>query len=110
MAVHLSWSASPERMISLPILGRDELWRLLIETVHSLPMYKSHKRYVEEVMITETPEISPQVLAVQLNITQGEAIVLLDEIRGQPVRDQSSSGYEKSTRSSADRSLLDFSN
>lgn len=94
-------------MITLPPLGRDELWKLLIETVHSLPMYKSHKRYVEEIMIKETPQISAQELAVQLNIPQGEAIILLDEIRPeQPVADSS----EKSSKTGLDRSLLEFNN
>ena len=97
-------------MISLPALGRDELWKLLIETVHSLPMFKSHKRYVEEIMIKETPGISPQELAVQLNITLGEAIVLLDEIRGHTGQAQTASDSEKPSRTTIDKSLLDFSN
>ena len=93
-------------MIALPVLGRDELWKLLVETVHSLPMYKSHKRYVEEMMIKETPQISPQELAVQLNIPQGEAIIILDEIRvKQPVIDATS---DKSSKTTLDRSLLEF--
>lgn len=38
-------------------------------------------------MIKETPEISPKELAVQLNIPLGEAVVLLDEIRGSKTHD-----------------------
>jgi len=96
-------------MITLPVLGRDELWKLLVETVHSLPMYKSHRRYVEEIMIKETPQISPQELAVQLNIPLGETIVLLDEIRGeQPLRDSTSSDSEKASKTTVDRTLLEF--
>lgn len=92
------------------VLGRDELWQLLIETAHSLPMYKSHRRYVEEIMIKETPQILPRELAVQLNITQGEAIVILDEIRPkQPILNPTSVDSEKSSKSATDRSLLDFS-
>ncbi len=93
----------------MPILGRDELWKLLVETVHSLPMYKSHKRYVEEIMIKETPQISPQELAVQLNVPLGETIVLLDEIRGeQPLLDPTSIDSEKASKTAVDRSLLEF--
>ena len=96
-------------MIALPVLGRDELWKLLVETVHSLPMYKSHKRYVEEIMIKETPQISQQELAVQLNIPLGEAIILLNEIRGeQPPQDPTSSDLEKTSKPAVDRSLLEF--
>ena len=93
----------------MPVLGKDELWKLLIETVHSLPMFKSHKRYVEEIMIKETPGISPQELAVQLNITLGEAIVLLDEIRGPDGQNQTASHSEKPSGTTIDKSLLDFS-
>ena len=94
----------------MSVLGRDELWKLLIETTHSLPMYKSHRRYVEEIMIKETPQILPQELAVQLNITQGEAIVILDEIRRkQPILNPTSADSEKSSKTATDRSLLDFS-
>lgn len=96
-------------MIALPVLGREELWKLLVETVHSLPMYKSHKRYVEEIMIKETPQISPQELALQLNISLGETFVLLDEIRGEhPPRDTTSSASEKTLKTPVDRSLLEF--
>jgi len=96
-------------MIALVILERDDLWKLLVETVHSLPMYRSHKRYVEEIMIKETPQISPQELAIQLNVPLGEAIVMLDEIRGgQPLQDSASPNSEKVTKTQRDRSLLDF--
>ena len=94
-------------MITLPVLGRDELWNLLVETVHALPMYKSHKRYVEEIMLKETPQISPQELSVQLNIPQGEAIVLLNEIRVEPTSNSPLTS-EKSSKPVADRSLLEF--
>jgi hypothetical protein len=78
-------------------LEKEELWKLLVDTAHALPMYKNHKRYVEDVMAKEKPEISPQELSVQLNIPLGEALVLLGEVRA-----------GKSQKSS-DRSLSDFS-
>ena len=96
-------------MSALAAFEREELWKLLVETVHSLPMYKSHKRYVEEIMIKETPLISAQELAVQLNIPTGEAIVILDEIRGKlPIRDLTSFDSEKSSNTANDHSLLEF--
>lgn len=79
---------------------------MLVETVHALPMYKNHKRYVQEIMMKETPEILPQELSVQLNITIGEATVILDEIRG-----NGDTGVPRRTSDPAqkrDRSLLDF--
>ena len=85
-------------------LQKDELWKLLTETVHALPMYKHHKHFVEDVMLKEKPNISPQELAVQLNITLGEAIVLLDELRGEGTGTVVSSDPSKRTG----RTLLDF--
>ncbi len=85
---------------------KEELWKLLVETAHALPMYKNHKRYVGDVLLNETPEISPQVLSVQLNIPLGEAMVLLEEIRDEkPAKGLAATA---STSKGADRSLLDF--
>jgi len=85
-------------------LQKDELWKLLVDTVHSLPMYKHHKHYVEDVMLKEKPGISPQELAVQLNVTLGEAIVLLDELREEGPKAIGSGDSSKP----AGRTLLDF--
>lgn len=30
-------------------LPKEELWKVLVETVHALPMYKNHKRYVHRI-------------------------------------------------------------
>ncbi len=90
-----------------PALQKDELWQLLVETVHALPMYKHHKRYVQDVMLKDRPDISAKELAVQINIPLGEAIVLLDEVRGtnspQAATDTASTGSK-----AADRTLMDF--
>jgi hypothetical protein len=72
-------------------------------------MYKSHKRYVEDFMIKETPEISPKELAVQLNIPLGEALVLLDEISGSKTQDRAWSSSPTASKSGVDRSLLEYS-
>ena len=87
-----------------PALQKDELWKLLVDTVHSLPMYKHHKHFVEDVMLKEKPDISPQELAVQINVTLGEAIVLLDELRGEGTRAIKSGDSSKPPG----RTLLDF--
>jgi hypothetical protein len=88
-------------------LQNHELWKLLVDTVHSLPMYKHHKRYVQDVMLKEKPGISAQELAVQINIPLGEAIVLLDELRG-PSASQSSAGSGAPSGKTVNRTLLDF--
>jgi len=86
---------------------KEELWKVLVETVHALPMYKNHKRYVEGSMIKEKPEISPQELAVQINIPLGEALVMLDEIRG-PKSEQGTGIQRGSSTKPSSRTLFDF--
>jgi len=80
------------------------LWKLLTETVRALPMYKHHKHFVEDVMLKEKPNISSQELAVQLDITLGEAVVLLDELRGEGTGAVGASDASKRPG----RTLLDF--
>jgi hypothetical protein len=88
-------------------LQKGELWQLLVEIVHSLPMYKYHKRYVQDVMLKDRPDISAKELAVQVNIPLGEAIVLLDEFRGTK-SSTAETDFTSARAKSADRSLLDF--
>jgi len=87
-------------------IEKEELWNALVETAHALLMYKSHKRYVQEVMLKERPDISPKELAVRLSIPLGESIVLLVETR------ESEGGKAKTPAMEGgkgdDRSLLDF--
>lgn len=86
---------------------KEELWKILVETAHALPMYKNHKRYVKDVMIKEKPEISPQELAIQINVTLGEALVLLEEVRGGNLSKRDTSATTESPKVS-NSSLLDF--
>jgi hypothetical protein len=86
-------------------LSREEVWSALVQTAHALLMYNSHKRYVEETLLKEKPEISPPELAIRLNIPLGEALVLLSETRndhGTPW------GVGEAAHKSDDRSLLDY--
>ena len=75
-------------------LERNPLWLILVETVHSLPMYPSHKAYVRDNIVLETPEITPEELSLRLNIPLGEAMVILQEIgmeeHSENARDESS--------------------
>lgn len=92
----------------LSTMQKNELWQILLDTVHALPMFKNHKRYVEEVMLKEKPDISSKELAVQINVTLGEAMVILYELRGgkhEPTVDKVATSPTKAT----DRTLFDFS-
>lgn len=94
-------------MSNLPeAMEKEQLWKALVDTAHALLMYKNHKYYVEEVMLKEKPDISPQELAIQLNIPFGESLVLLAEIRGDAGKPK---GPEQPTVESNDRSLFEFS-
>jgi len=84
-------------------LDKETIWNALVQTAHSLLMYNSHKRYLEEVMLKQRPDISPQELAIRLSIPLGEALVLLSETRGEKPKDVS-----ESTSKSDARSLLDY--
>lgn len=59
---------------------QDKLWPILVETVHSLVMFPSHKGYTRAVILPEKPEIKPQELALRLQIALGEAVVILYEL------------------------------
>ena len=65
--------------------SEDPLWPVLIETVHSLILYRHHKAYVRDVILHEKPDLTPQDLALSLGVSLGEAMVILSELRGEEV-------------------------
>ena len=73
-----------------------------MDSVHALPMYNQLKRYVQEVMLKEKPEILAKELAVEVNIPLGEAIVMLEELRNPTIP------TAQSREKSSNRTLLDF--
>jgi hypothetical protein len=58
----------------------DKLWPILVETVHTLVMYSHHKAYIRDTMMIENPDITAAQLAVRLNVSIGEALVILHEL------------------------------
>jgi len=66
--------------MSIEDYSKNGLWPILIETVHSLVMYPSHKAYTRLVILSEKPEITPVDLAARLKISLGEALVILHEL------------------------------
>jgi len=59
----------------------NPLWSILVQTVHSLPMYPVHKAYVRDTLLYEQPDLTAESLSHRLNISLGEALVILHEIR-----------------------------
>ena len=81
------------------------LWQILIETVHALPMYKHHKRYVERSILPEKPRISAKETALIMGMPLGEAIVIFEELRPSPQEKPEAGGPSKTV---APKSLLEY--
>ncbi len=59
----------------------NPLWPILIESVHTIVMFPHHKFYTQSIFLSEKPDASPQDLALSLNISLGEAMVILYELK-----------------------------
>jgi len=62
---------------------KNPLWPILVETVHSLVMYRRHKNYVMSILIHEAPAMTPDELSAKMKIPLGEAMVILHEVRSE---------------------------
>jgi hypothetical protein len=62
------------------VLDKNPLWGVLVEAVHSLPLYKSHKNYISEVILSEKPNLKPEDISERLGMPLGEAMVILEEL------------------------------
>jgi transcription initiation factor IIE alpha subunit len=59
---------------------KEKLWPILVETVHTLIMYPSHKAYVKEIVLSEKPDTTSSELVARLKISLGEALTILCEL------------------------------
>jgi len=59
----------------------DPLWQILVDTVHTIVMFPHHKAYVRDVVIAEQPQITAEDLALKLDISLGESLVMLYELQ-----------------------------
>ena len=66
--------------MSLEEYMKETLWPVLVETVHASVMYPSHKAYTREILLQEKPDITASELAGRMNMSLGEAIVILYEL------------------------------
>jgi hypothetical protein len=69
--------------MNLDEFTKEKLWLILVDTVHNSVMYPSRKAYVRDVILREKPDLKPIELVSRLNMTLGEALVVLDELRGE---------------------------
>ena len=66
--------------MNLEEFTKEKLWLMLVETVHTAVMYPNHKAYIRDVILREKPDVTPTELANRLNMSFGEALVILDEL------------------------------
>lgn len=74
--------------VSLDNYDNNPLWSVLVDTVHTLTMFPHHKAYVRDVVLVERPQISAEELALELNISPGESLVILYELQKSKVENQ----------------------
>jgi len=66
--------------MNLDEFTKENLWKILIDTVHATVMYPSHKAYIRDVILREKPDVKEIELTSRLNMSLGEALVILDEL------------------------------
>lgn len=59
---------------------KEKLWPILVETVHTSVMFPTHKAYTREMLLQKKPDITASELANRLNMSLGEALVILHEL------------------------------
>ena len=69
--------------MSLKEYMKEKLWLILVETVHASVMYPTHKAYTRETILQKKPEITASELANRLNMSLGEALVILHELEAE---------------------------
>ena len=66
--------------MKLKNFSKDKIIQLLFETVHAMVMYPNHKAYIGEIIRKEKTDLKPVELAIRLNMTLGEVLVILHEL------------------------------
>lgn len=59
----------------------DLLWQILVDAVHTIVMFPHHKAYVRDVVLAGHPQITPEDLALKLDISLGESLIILYELQ-----------------------------
>ena len=66
--------------MNLEEYSKENLWHLLVESVHASVMYPTHKAYTRGTILPRNPEITANELAERLGMPLGEALVILNEL------------------------------
>ncbi|WP_455367905.1 hypothetical protein [[Eubacterium] cellulosolvens] len=65
--------------LDLENIQDNPLWKILVDTVHTMIMYKPHKQYISE-LLTQVDNVDPENLSLRLGIPLGETLVILKEL------------------------------
>lgn len=60
---------------------KEQILELLVDTVHSMILYPQHKSYINNLILDDENNREPQLLAARLNITLGEVLIILKELK-----------------------------
>lgn len=74
---------SVDDQMNLEEFTKEKLWHILVDTVHAGVMYPGRKAYTRDTILREKPDITPTELSNRLNMSLGEAIVILDELNAE---------------------------
>jgi hypothetical protein len=66
--------------LNLDEYTKEQLWQLIVESVHASVMYPTHKAYTRDSILPQNPAVTPQELAERLGMPFGEALVILSEL------------------------------
>lgn len=67
--------------MSLEDFTKEQILELLVDTVHSIILYPQHKSYINNLILGDENNQEPQLLAARLNITLGEVLIILKELK-----------------------------
>ena len=66
--------------MNLDQYSNEQLWQLLVDSVHTMVMYPTHKAYIRASILPSEPDVSAAELSQRLGMSLGEALVILGEL------------------------------
>jgi hypothetical protein len=67
-------------IMNLDEYKKEQLWQLIVETVHASVMYPTHKAYTRDSILPQKADVSPNELSELLEMPLAESLVILSEL------------------------------
>ena len=67
-------------VMNLDEYTKEQLWQMIVETVHGSVMYPTHKAYIRDSILLQKADVSANELAEMLEMSLGESLVILSEL------------------------------